>query len=381
MKICLISVEIFAWGKYGGFGRATRTIGRELTDLGIEVHAVVPRREGQGAVEDLDGITVHGFSPWRPWEAKELLRNIDADIYHSCEPSMATWYAQQVCPHRKHMVTVRDPRDSRDWWMEFVNPSLGYLQVLHNYLYENNPLVRYSMSRMDGIYTIAKSLVPKVDRMYRCGVDPRFLPTPVSVPASIQKSSTPTVCYMARFDRRKRPEMFLSLAAEFPDVNFIAAGKSRDPKYDQYLRDKYGHLPNLELTGFIDQFSSSRHSEILEKSWVLVNTATREALPNSFIEAMSFGCAILSAVNPDDVATEFGHHAGDDDFVGGLRRLLDGDLWKVNGRKGYEYALRTFETSRSIGQHVAIYERLLDDNPAGNVGHSLASGRHFGNRG
>src|SRR5690606_27640366 len=26
MRICLISVEIFAWGKYGGFGRATRTI-------------------------------------------------------------------------------------------------------------------------------------------------------------------------------------------------------------------------------------------------------------------------------------------------------------------------------------------------------------------
>ena len=31
MKVCLISVEIFAWGKYGGFGRATRIIGRELT--------------------------------------------------------------------------------------------------------------------------------------------------------------------------------------------------------------------------------------------------------------------------------------------------------------------------------------------------------------
>jgi len=27
MRICLISVEIFSWGKYGGFGRATRIIG------------------------------------------------------------------------------------------------------------------------------------------------------------------------------------------------------------------------------------------------------------------------------------------------------------------------------------------------------------------
>ena len=51
MKICLISVEIFAWGKYGGFGRATRIIGRELAKRGMEVFAVVPRRNGQKAVD------------------------------------------------------------------------------------------------------------------------------------------------------------------------------------------------------------------------------------------------------------------------------------------------------------------------------------------
>jgi glycosyltransferase involved in cell wall biosynthesis len=365
LKICLISVEIFAWGKYGGFGRATRTIGRELARRGIEVHAVVPRRNEQGPIEQLDGITVHGFSPWRPWEAKTLLRDIDADIYHSCEPSMATYYAQRVCPHRKHMVTVRDPRDIRDWWMEFVKPSLGYLQVIHNYLYENNPLVRSTMTRMDAIYTIGKCLVPKVDRIYRCNVTPEFLPTPVAVPTAYSKSSTPTVCYMARLDRRKRPELFLSLAEKFPDVQFIAAGKSRDTKYDQHLREKYASLSNLEMTGFIDQFSSDRHAEILEESWIMVNTATREALPNSFIEAMSRGCAILSAVNPDDVASEFGYHVTDDDFVAGLNILLTEERWKARGRKGYEYALDTFETSHAIGRHIEIYERLVN-NHSGN---------------
>ena len=372
MRICLISVEIFAWGKYGGFGRATRTIGRELAKRGVEVHAVVPRRGDQAAVEQLDGITVHGFPPWRPWEAKKLLRDIDADVYHSCEPSMATYYAQQVCPRAKHMVTVRDPRDSRDWAMEFARPSLGYLQVIHNYLYENNPLVRRSMARMDAIFTIARCLVPKVERMYRCGAKPEFLPTPVRVPDHYAKSGTPTVCYMARFDRRKRPEMFLSLAERFPDVQFIAAGKSRDEEYDRYLREKFGNIPNLEMTGFIDQFSSSRHSEILEQSWIMVNTATREALPNSFIEAMSFGCAILSAVNPDEVASKFGYHVTDDDFAAGLEKLLADDLWQTNGRKGYEYTRSTFETSRSIDRHLDIYDRLVAGSPGRPVVESLA---------
>ena len=360
MKICLISVEIFAWGKYGGFGRATRTIGRELAKRGIEVHAVVPRRADQRPVENLDGITVHSFSPWRPWDAKEILREIDADIYHSCEPSLATYFAQRARPHAKHMVTFRDPRDSRDWWMEFVNPSLSHLQVIHNYAYENNPLVRHSIRRMDRVFTIARCLVPKVARMYRCKSPPEFLPTPVNVPPGYQKSGTPTVCYMARLDRRKRPELFLDLAEQFPDVQFIAAGKSRDAAYDKHLREKYAHVANLEMTGFIDQFSSPRHSEILEKSWIMVNTATREALPNSFIEAMSFGCALLSAVNPDDVASRFGYHVTNDDFADGLSRLLADDKWRTAGRQGYEYTLETFETDRSISRHLAIYDELLN---------------------
>ena len=53
MRICLLSTEIFAWGKYGGFGRATRTIGRELARRGLAVSAIVPRRPGQQAVESL----------------------------------------------------------------------------------------------------------------------------------------------------------------------------------------------------------------------------------------------------------------------------------------------------------------------------------------
>jgi glycosyltransferase involved in cell wall biosynthesis len=235
--------------------------------------------------------------------------------------------------------------------------------VIHNYLYENNPLVRRSISRMDAIYTIGKRLVPKVRRMYRCNAEPQFLPTPVAVPATYRKSDSPTVCYMARLDRRKRPELFLSLAEKFPEVRFVAAGQSRDANYDRYLREKYAHLANLEMTGFIDQFSSRRHAEILEQSWVMVNTATREALPNSFIEAMSYGCAILSAVNPDNIASEFGYHVTDDDFATGLSKLLSDELWNANGRKGYEYTLATFEMSHAIDRHIAIYEQLLHQSP------------------
>lgn len=285
---------------------------------------------------------------------------------------MASYYAIQVAPHRKHMVTFRDPRDSYDWWLELIRPSLGYHQVIHNYLYENNPLVRRSISSMDAIYTIGKCLVPKVKRIYDCRVEPQYLPTPVPIPRDIRKASKPTVCYMARLDRRKRPELFLDLVGQFPEVDFILVGKSRDAQFESQLQHRYGHLPNLEMAGFIDQFSSSRHTEILEKSWIMVNTATREALPNSFIEAMSHQCAILSFVNPDNIASEFGYHAQSDNFAVGLMKLLAGDAWREQGLKGYQYCIENFDLDKSIRRHLDIYRSLMHELPATGLAPTLA---------
>jgi hypothetical protein len=62
LKVCLISNQIAAWGKIGGFGTATRALGAGLAKRGIDVSAVVVRRpeNGQKKVEMLDGITVYG---------------------------------------------------------------------------------------------------------------------------------------------------------------------------------------------------------------------------------------------------------------------------------------------------------------------------------
>lgn len=104
MRVCLMCVEIFAWGKYGGFGRATRTIGRELVKRGIEVFAVVPQRKGQKTVETLDGMTVLGFPMYEPLKAIKLIKMADADIYHSCEPSTTAYLALKAMPDRKHKI-------------------------------------------------------------------------------------------------------------------------------------------------------------------------------------------------------------------------------------------------------------------------------------
>jgi len=313
----------------------------------------------QRRIEQLDGITVYGFSPWKPSEAFSMFKEINPEICHSCEPSYTSVLAMRALPKACHMVTFRDPRDKYDWWLELSRPSLNYLQVLHNYFFENNLLVQRSIRKMDGVFTIGKYLVPKVKQMYKLDKDPIFLPTPVNIPKKIIKATRPTVCYVARLDRRKRPELFLDLAAKFQSVDFLVLGKSRHKKWEQKLRNKYGSLPNLHFLGFIDQFSNPVHSETLEKSWVLVNTATREALPNSFIEATAHACAILSEVDPDGFASRFGYQAAKGDFETGLRYLLTEDNWRRHGKMAHNYTLETFETSLSIDLHESTYASLI----------------------
>ncbi len=155
MRVCLICVEIFI-NKSGGFGRATRTIGRELARRGIEVYAVVPRQGGQKLVEVHDGITILSFPKYEPWKAFHLFREADAGVYHSSEPSMSTVLAMRAMPDRKHMITFRDPRNLMDWKKEFERPALGKFQVLTNFLYEHNLLVSTAVRRAGKVYSLAK---------------------------------------------------------------------------------------------------------------------------------------------------------------------------------------------------------------------------------
>lgn len=360
MRICLISTEIFAWGKHGGFGRATRMIGGELVKRGVEVFAVVPRRSGQGPVERLDGITVVSFPPARPLSMLRLLKEIDADIYHSCEVSLGTYLAQRARPRRRHMITFRDPRDAHDWVLEFARPSLNRRQVVGNYLFESSPLMRRAVRRADALFTIAHWLVPKVERMYRPPRAARFLPTPVAIPDEPRKADRPTVCYLARLDRRKRPELFLDLVAKFPYVRFVVLGKSRDKRYEQHLRSTYERQPNVEFLGMVDQFASDTHSRTLGESWIMINTATREAMPNAFLESAAHGCAIMSAVDPDGFATRFGYNAAKDDFAAGLAWLLEDDRWRQRGQLARQHVSAHFETGHAIDLHLDAYAALLD---------------------
>lgn len=360
MHVCLTCIEFFGDSIYGGFGRATRFIGTELAARGHRVSIVVPRRAPERPDRyELDGMTVHQFNPHRMDEAVRLLRRLRADVYHSQDTSMLTPLARLAAPKAAHVITFRDPMDRHDWAIETTHagmPRLGW-RVYRWFI--TNPFIVRAIRTMDACYCAAEFLIPKTRALYGLTEAPAFLPSPVHMPRAIAKAPRPTICYIGRWEGRKRVELFFELAARRPDVEFVALGGARDAARDRALRDRYGRLPNLRMPGVLDQFTDPAWSEALGSSWILANTSLREGLPTTFVEAAAHRTAILSFTDPDGYASRFGHRAEEGRLDEGLQVLLADDRWRALGEAGRAHVETHFETRVALDAHLHAYEAAI----------------------
>lgn len=370
MKICLVSPEVFEWGFHGGFGFLTRTLGRGFVERGHEVFVVTVRRGGQREVEVVDGFTVYGFPSCEgmPVPIRAVLsrvssighyRKADCDIYHSQAVSYNTLAAQRAVPDKPHLITFQDPYDINEWLrISRVDRRYRMTPAFRSRLVVENLLLSGACKGADALYAQARFLIPKARRLFRLERDPSFLPNPVVVPRrTLRKSDSPTVCFLARWDPQKRIELFFELAEKFSEVEFIAIGRSHDPDADAHLRKRCRSIQNLSCPGFVSEEEKSR---ILERSWALVNTSVREALPISFLEALAHETTIISGEDPDGLTSSFGCRVRDDDYGRGLEDLLEGDGWRERGRLGRRYVEEVHEVGRVVDRHLEIYEGVLE---------------------
>jgi len=365
MRVCFVTPEVFAFGYYGGLGMVTRTVGRELAKRGIGVYVLTPQKKEQRRIEQLDGMIVLGFpgdlnlrSLFKILFSGNLFRLPEADIYHIEDPYYSFPYLiTRATPQSKHIVCFQDP------WREAELRKLASVEaewkgIKKYYFTHLRPYFsQRTILKADALFCPAKYLIPKVKEMHNLHTEVGFLPNPVEVPAHDSKKPTkPTVCFIARWAPVKRVDRFFELAKSFPQVEFIAVGMAYDEARDRELRRMGSDIPNLKMPGLL---VGAEKNEILEKSWVMVNTSFHESLPTTYLEACAYKCAILSAENPDDFALNFGFRVQNDDFESGLAYLLEGNRWWEKGEAGFEYVREVHELNKVVDQHIKVYENLM----------------------
>lgn len=359
-RICIITSIFHGFGKIGGFGTMARTLASMLSDNDYDVVVAAPLRDGQSVVTKIDGFTVLGLSMTQLVNPRTYAR-IDADLYHSQSPNLMSTAAKLAKPGAKHVITCRDPRTIGDWLIEIRDATLRRkVRNLALMFFEEGPLVTSTIRRADCVAFAARFLKGKIEKMYRPRSPLVFLPNIENVPEEIpRKSANPTVCWVGRFDKRKRPEIYIEVARKFPDVRFTMVGIAEDRKWQKQLETMASSVSNLDLPGYVDKFEDSRFYDYYESSWIFVNTASREAHPLTFFEAAGRGCAILSYVNPDDFASKFGYWAAKENFEEGLSYLLSDDNWRRHGAMAHEYVKRYYSYKVASEAHLKLYEELL----------------------
>ena len=343
-------MEYFGWEKYGGIGKATRDIAEGLAQRGIETHVIVPRGSKQESVVIENGVKIHSFKLSRYHTIRKIIRKIDADIYHSQDPTPSTVLGMKEKPDSKHILTCQNPKNREDW--KKVNRFYPVRRRLYNTILE--PYVLGKMKELDAVYCQCQYITKKAMMCYSLKKRPEFLPNPVSLLNPDRKSESPKVCFLGRFDGEKNPERFFELAGNYSEVTFVAAGKSHDASRDLELRDRY-KSDNISMPGHV---GGEKKTNILESSWILVNTSVSECLPVAFLEAASAGGSILSPHDPDGFASRFGYHVSND-YEKGLEWLLEKDRWKEKGKLGYEYVMQNHEYGKVIDRHIKLYEELI----------------------
>ncbi|MEZ4416281.1 MAG: glycosyltransferase family 4 protein [Gemmatimonadota bacterium] len=361
MNVCLVTLEFHGWGCQSGcgFGRASRALGRALTAEGVRVTAVVPRQPDQPERAELDGIEVFSFPSARPAEAYRWLREIDADVYHSIDPSLLTYFAQRARPARRHVVTLLDPTLDGPCIGAPRSEPVSLSRWLNRRYYRLGRRVRNAVRSADLRVIGARHIGETVRQLYGLAEVPAFLPRPIEVPSALVKAPRPTVFMLDRWDSEKRPEAFFELALRFPNVQFIAAGSASDASETERIQRAWDHVPNLELRPPVDPFSAE-YQDLLSRSWILVNPAHRTGLPASFLDAAAHGTAILSSIDPDDFASNFGAKAPEDGLAEGLTHLLENDRWRTRGELGRAYVTKTFGSDRSVSLHLDAYRAVLE---------------------
>jgi glycosyltransferase involved in cell wall biosynthesis len=353
----MLATELLGIGRpSGGVGVSVRLTARELARRGFDVTVLLgSQRQDIATPVVLDGFHVIEYPRSNLRALARLSRATRADIYHSVQASIGARAIQKAVPDGVHVVELIDPRNLRDWSVTFRQPTLNWRRTLLPFLYFELPAAKRAPRRAARTLVPAQFIAEKAQRKYKLKHTPEFVPSPVVIPSSVRKADQPTVCFVARLDRVKKPHHFVDLARTFPHVQFIMVGTGFDNRYVQQVTASASDVSNLTMTGFLDPTRDTALTKIFGSAWILVNLAEREGLPISFIEAAAHRIAILAMVDPDGFVSHFGYQVNDGDFATGLRWLLEQDRWRALGERGFQYVQEHHRVEVTVDRLISIY--------------------------
>jgi len=148
--------------------------------------------------------------------------------------------------------------------------------------------------------------------------------------------------WVGRYDSIKKPELFLKMAENLPNLTFVMICPVSSYGYDKWLEIKHKSSILQNFT-FIEQVPFAQIQEYFEKAKILVNTSDFEGFPNTFLQAAAACTPIASLrVNPDQFITQNNCGIyGNGDFTQFCQLIneiyFDEEKLRMTGLNNYEF--------------------------------------------
>ncbi|WP_180086309.1 glycosyltransferase family 4 protein [Acinetobacter sp. YH12103] len=340
IKVALIVDEYFgavdtAFGGYGFLAR--RHIAKYLPNSEIEIEVLLGKGKYNFQSENymVDGIKVYKL-PRRKWFASRWLAKKDYTLYLSIELTYSYILECEKNIKKKLVLWIQDPRPQYEWdeintVKLFPEPSYYNQKIydLVNTWYRNDRVKFISQG-----YFLNEKAIDLYDLDKNIEIE--YLPNPIDIDPNFvydSKVKENIIIFLGRIESVKRGWLFCEIAKKLPQYQFYVLGKTfRDDGKNSQIIQPYFDLPNLNFVGHVD---GEEKESYLKRAKILINTSIHEALPISFLEALSYGTLLVSNRNPENLTQKFGVYVGNvlgdgfdkvDLYCDAVNRLMDDDI-------------------------------------------------------
>ncbi|MFP5390667.1 MAG: glycosyltransferase family 4 protein [Gammaproteobacteria bacterium] len=275
-------------------------LSRYLAKIGHEVTSLVGDF-GQQPVETVAGVKVcktfplragipglRFFSPRlsRTWAA---LKRADAEVYYiSCAGAMVGVIAA-FCQRYGRRFVFRIASDA-----DCAPDTLMVTNARDRMLYH------YGLKHADAILAQTQKQADLLFQNYglRAEVAGMFSDLPDTIKSFDERAID--LLWLANMRHMKRPEMFLDVVRQVPELRCEMAGGAHHEEAALYARVEQGAagLPNLRFHGQV-KFGTGR--TLFSNARVFVNTSSLEGFPNTYLQAWANGVPVVATFDPDGI--------------------------------------------------------------------------------
>lgn len=367
VSICLVAHFAYgaitggSQGAIGGVERQTSLMAKWLVAKGHNV-SLLTWTEGSAEDEVVDGVNVikicrqdAGLPIVRflhpRWTGLiSAMRRANADVYYQNCGEYITGQVAMWCKanNRKFLYSLANDADAT------VN-----FPIMHTY--RERWLYKYGLLNADQVIAQTRTQMNSLKEGF--DLDSLIMPMPCPGPDAEHYKplpwyeDKPTILWAARIHPSKRLDLFLQVAQELPEFNFVVGGSpGKEDTYSQGLMDKMAQLPNLTYLGMV---ARADMPALYGSSTLFCCSSEYEGFPNTFLEAWSHGLPIVSTFDPDHLIEErkLGVRAkSKEQLISGIRTLCkDRALWQTYSANARDY----YQENHAVDQVMERFETIF----------------------